>query len=252
PHPAPDPGAWNWPDDAMETLDGVSGRSLGSDLRAALPTVGRDLAYTFRQPRNWLILAGEYVVSEYTDTLGLEEPTERYFNRNRVYSSGISSTVEKLGQGYVLFGAAAGWYLWADAKGYDESVNHSQRLMRSLASTGVSTLIIKSASKDDRPNGGTNAFPSGHTSMATTAAASLWYSYGYKVGIPAALLAASVAVQRLDSKAHSLDDIVGGVGLGWLIASQVAKRSSLEVMGAQVLPHVDGEGTVGITLLWSR
>ena len=100
------------------------------------------------------------------------------------------------------------------------------KLLRSLSTTGLSTLAFKKLFADQRPNGAKGGYPSGHTSMSVTAASSLWYSYGAKVGGPAMILASLVALQRLDSRAHEMGDVIGGAVLGWVVARSLERRGA--------------------------
>jgi len=86
-----------------------------------------------------------------------------------------------------------------------------------VKSMGTSVLITYSAKRiinKPRPNGGNFGFPSGHTSSAVTGAAFLQMRYGWKVGIPAYILAGYVGWTRVDSFKHDYWDVLGGIIVG--------------------------------------
>src|SRR5437868_3033222 len=62
------------------------------------------------------------------------------------------------------------------------------QLAESAALTGATTLILKAAVDEKRPNGHAHSFPSGHTSDAAFGAAFLQRRYGWTYGVPAYLL----------------------------------------------------------------
>lgn len=225
--------------------------SFSSDARASLPTLGSDLIEIYSTPSVWWTLAGSFVGGEALDLLNAEEEVSRFFARHSVFSGGANRGLDELGKGYTLLAGAGAWYLVARAGDDAEGLDDSKLLLRSLAATGVSTLVFKTAFADQRPNGGGGAYPSGHASMTTAVATSLWMTQGAKVGLPAAILAGLVDVQRIDSKAHELDDIIGGVTLGWIVAYTLHKDQAPELLGARVLPAFSPSGDPGISLLWS-
>lgn len=224
---------------------------LWADLKSAPGTIGGDLVDVFTSLDVWLVLAGGFVGGELFDKVGLEEPTSQFFSDHSLLSDGLSRTFDELGSGYLLFAGAGVWYLWSDVEDDDKGLDGSKRLLRSLSTTGLSTLVFKEIFADQRPNGAKGGYPSGHTSMSVTTAASLWYSYGPKVGVPATILASLVALQRLDSRAHEMDDVIGGAVLGWVVARSLNGDEPLELFGARVLPGTSPSGDPGISLLWS-
>ena len=80
----------------------------------------------------------------------------------------------------------------------------------------MGTTVIKIIINKERPNGGDYSFPSGHTSSAFTGAAFREKRYGWKIGIPAYLLAGYVGWTRVYENKHDYWDVLGGaiVGIG--------------------------------------
>ncbi len=67
----------------------------------------------------------------------------------------------------------------------------------------------------DRPDGtGHHAFPSTHTAIAFNGATFLMRRYGWKVGVPAYLVAGFVAWGRVHAERHDWWDVIGGAAVG--------------------------------------
>ena len=85
----------------------------------------------------------------------------------------------------------------------------------SLSLAGAQTLILKYSVRRLRPDKTDRAaFPSGHASASfalATVAASKW---GWKVGVPACILASFVGFSRMENGSHYLSDVFFGAGLG--------------------------------------
>lgn len=111
------------------------------------------------------------------------------------------------------------------------------------ASIGTAFLLtygLKEAFPERRPDGSDRkSFPSGHTSAAFAAAATLQNRYGYKVGIPAQLVAGFVGLARVEARKHHWYDVavgaVIGEGSGFLLTH---KRDD----NVRVLPWGDAHG----------
>lgn len=110
--------------------------------------------------------------------------------------------------------ALAATQLWMDT---ENGLQHA----RAIAFTSATHISIAASVNRKRPNGKGLAFPSGHTSSSFATAASLAYSYGPWVGVPALGIASYIGLSRAANNAHWLSDIVAGAGLGifWARAS---------------------------------
>ena len=84
-----------------------------------------------------------------------------------------------------------------------------------VTSFGV-THLLKRVINKTRPNGGDHAWPSGHASGSFTGASVLQIRHGWRVGVPAYLLAGYVGWSRVHVDAHDYWDVLGGaiVGVG--------------------------------------
>ncbi len=89
------------------------------------------------------------------------------------------------------------------------------------------TEVLKVAVGRERPNGQDNkSFPSGHSSNAFALASVAQQHYGWKVGIPAYLLAGMMGVSRIHEDKHWLSDVVAGAGLGYIVGRTVVRVNS--------------------------
>ena len=86
------------------------------------------------------------------------------------------------------------------------------------------TELVKVAVGRERPNGQDNkSFPSGHTSNSFALAAVAERHYGWKLGVPAYLLAGLVGASRLEQDKHYLSDVVAGATLGYIVGRTVVR-----------------------------
>src|SRR4051794_24088854 len=85
----------------------------------------------------------------------------------------------------------------------------------SMGAAFIVTDGLKQAFPEARPDlSNRKSFPSGHTSVSFAAAASLQNRYGWKVGLPAQLLASFVGLSRVEARKHHWYDVVVGAGIG--------------------------------------
>ncbi|MDX1386462.1 MAG: phosphatase PAP2 family protein [bacterium] len=85
------------------------------------------------------------------------------------------------------------------------------------------TTIGKFAFRRERPDGGNYSFPSGHSTAAFSTAAVLTTFYGWKGALPGYAAAILVSLNRLDSKAHWLTDVLGGAVIGTVVGVGTAR-----------------------------
>ncbi|MGH7972247.1 MAG: phosphatase PAP2 family protein [Limisphaerales bacterium] len=102
---------------------------------------------------------------------------------------------EKLGIGY------------RDTKGTIE-------FAESTALTLGATYILKYSINERRPNGGSQSFPSGHSSISFSSAEFMRKRYGWEYGIPAYALASFVAYSRVEAGEHHPHDVIAGAAIG--------------------------------------
>jgi membrane-associated phospholipid phosphatase len=108
------------------------------------------------------------------------------------------------------------------------------------ASAGVTlgvTYLLKYTVNETRPNGGSQSFPSAHTSISFSAAEFMRKRYGWEYGIPAYAAASFVAYSRVEANEHHPRDVVAGAGIG-IISSYIFTKP---YRGWQVQADADGK-----------
>lgn len=114
---------------------------------------------------------------------------------------------------------------------YSYAIDDMQGVKEQTLGAGVtllSTHIIKqgfilladsypsSARISQRPNNGSfDGFPSGHTSWTFSAVGFSFKRYGWKFGLPTALIATSVGISRIYAQRHTTMQVIAGAILGF-------------------------------------
>lgn len=95
----------------------------------------------------------------------------------------------------------------------------------SLAVTTALTELGKEAFPKLRPDGSDRrSFPSGHTSRAFAAAATLYNRQGNDIGIPAFAVAALVGLARVEGRKHDVEDVLAGGALGAVTGFLITRK----------------------------
>ena len=132
---------------------------------------------------------------------------------------------------FVLPATAAGMTLYnRDGKG-------ALQFGESAALTLGVTYTLKYKVDEKRPNGGSQSFPSGHTSISFCSAEFMRKRYGWEYGIPAYALASFVGYSRVESNEHHPHDVVAGAAIG-IVSSYISTRP---YKGWQVQADADGK-----------
>lgn len=94
-----------------------------------------------------------------------------------------------------------------------------------------------------RPNNGSfDGFPSGHTASAFSAAGFLQKRYGWRLGVPTAVLAALVGVSRVNAKRHTTTQVIVGAALGYGLSYFLANERDVAVgVKLETAPAPKGE-----------
>jgi membrane-associated phospholipid phosphatase len=109
------------------------------------------------------------------------------------------------------------------------------QLAEAYGTTMAIVYILKPLVDRQRPDGGSQSFPSGHSASAFAGAAFLQRRYGWSYGVPAYAVATFVAYSRVESKRHWTSDVIAGGAIG--IASNLVfthKRAGIAVQPAVV------------------
>jgi membrane-associated phospholipid phosphatase len=101
-------------------------------------------------------------------------------------------------------GLTLGYQDWTGAVEFGESAG---------LTLGV-TYGLKVAVNETRPNGGSESFPSAHTSISFSAAEFMRKRYGLEYGIPAYAAASFVAYSRVEAGDHYPHDVIAGAAIG--------------------------------------
>jgi membrane-associated phospholipid phosphatase len=118
---------------------------------------------------------------------------------------------------FVLPATAAGLTL-----GYQDRDGAWQFGKSAVTTLGV-TYALKYTVNERRPNGGSQSFPSGHTSISFASAEFMRKRYGWEYGIPAYAAASFVAYSRVESREHHPQDVIAGAAIG-ILSSYIFTR----------------------------
>ncbi len=110
----------------------------------------------------------------------------------------------------------------------------------SMGAAVGSSEALKHIFPERRPDNSDNkSFPSGHASVSFAAAATLQNRYGWQVGLPAQLVAAFVAVSRVEARKHHWYDVAAGAGIGEASGFLLTSKRDASV---RVMPFGDTHG----------
>jgi membrane-associated phospholipid phosphatase len=117
-------------------------------------------------------------------------------------------------------------------------------IMRAQLVSQAYVQAIKFTAQRERPDGSNDqSFPSGHSASAFATAGVLQRHYGWKVGVPATVVAAYVATARVHDNKHYLSDVIFGAAMG--IAGQRTVTLHAGRYGMALAP-VAGRGRAGV------
>jgi len=129
-----------------------------------------------------------------------------------------------LGDGFLQAGIALGTYAVGRLNGHPKTAHVGADLIRAQLVTGILTHALKFAVQRERPTtedgtesdstSDTYSFPSGHAAASFTTATVLWRHLGWKMGVPATILAGYVSAARLQQNQHYMSDVIFGAALG--------------------------------------
>ena len=161
------------------------------------------------------------------------------FEDHRSLPKDLDNITDMAGNPGIHFAATGIWYWMAASKKDDLNVQRSWVMMRALAVTGATSLMLKGIVNNHAPNGFGYAWPSGHTASSFCVASVLDEFYGPKIGIPAYVLAGFVGYRMMDSGDHWASDVLFGGVLGYVVGHAIAgENKQLDVAGFAVQPLV--------------
>jgi membrane-associated phospholipid phosphatase len=165
-------------------------------------------------------------------------------NENLLMDRKTSSDFATIGSGALGVGIALAQLVWDQENG----LMHT----RALTLTTLSHVTLAYAIQRKRPDARgdflpfPSSFPSGHASSAFASAGSLAYAYGWKIGIPAYLIATGISVARISENSHWVSDVTSGISLGvyWAYASYKADQRKQPMVEWMPIPLDDGMALV--------
>lgn len=120
--------------------------------------------------------------------------------------------------------------------------------------TQVYANLLKVAVRRERPDGSDRlSFPSDHATTAFGLAAVVESHYGWKLGVPAYILASGIGLSRVESNRHRLSEVLAGATLGIIVGRTVTRRDGQSVGRRTVVslrPATDGSGGGEGLALW--
>jgi membrane-associated phospholipid phosphatase len=192
--------------------------AYAQSIASLFTTLPSDFAHLFT-PTNGLIAgiggAGSLAVHPKDDEIAADiyEPSG---GRRDFFRAGAS-----IGDGVEQNAFALGTYIVGRAWRKPRIAAAGADLVDAQIVNGVLTQGIKYATDRRRPNGGTRAFPSGHTSATFATAEVLREHFGWKWGAPAYAIGAYVSVSRMVDNKHWASDVVFGTAIG-LVSGRAA------------------------------
>ena len=118
------------------------------------------------------------------------------------------------GSQWVHIPVAIAWWAIAGMAGSEKNADAGRDLLRAQLSVVSWSYAIKYVADRTRPNGDPRGFPSGHASTSFASAMVLQEHYGWKLGVPAFLLAGYTAGSRVIANQHFTSDVVFGAAVG--------------------------------------
>jgi len=127
--------------------------------------------------------------------------------------------------------ALSSTFIWQD------DTHPTWQFVKSFGTAVGTAYILKLTIRKKRPDFSSgspryDSFPSGHTTSAFTSAAFMERRYGWKVGIPAYLVAGYVGWSRVYSERHDWWDVLGGAVIGTsssYIFTKMYKKDNLDL-----------------------
>lgn len=145
-----------------------------------------------------------------------------------------SSNVTKAGD--IL---AVGVPIWAYGMTFSKGDEEGRtEFYKSFATTVAITQGLKHSVNAERPNGGSNSFPSGHTSGAFQGAAFIHARYGFDAALPTYIASTFVGYSRVDGNYHYTHDVIAGAAIGYAASMYFTKQQFTE-KNAVIVPFIE-------------
>ncbi len=219
--------------------------SLADDIFTLPSLVLEDMEKVYLRPDNFTALSLAGAASVIMHNNGNDDKIADNFRDHKQLNEFGDRGLDFIGGPGQHFAFTGLWYLAAAANEDELNKNRAWIMMESLSVTGFTTLSLKLARNNRTPNGKPLAWPSGHTSSSFTVAAVLDEFYGPMVGIPAYVLAGSVAYRMMETGDHWGSDVVFGAVLGYITGHTIAgeKKKELKIGAFNIVPYINPELT---------
>lgn len=179
--------------------------------------------------------------------LTADRSAQRDFRRKEWLEPGGFDIGDDYGDGLTVSAVALGaWSAGAVLKNHGLSQTGTD-LVKGVALDFAAVTLLKEIIRRPRPDSSDRrSFPSGHTSGAFTMSTILARHYGWKVGIPAYLLATATAFARIEDNKHRLSDVVAGATIG-IVMGRLVTPARNHIRGHSV-EFVAGPKSVAVRL----
>jgi membrane-associated phospholipid phosphatase len=154
-----------------------------------------------------------------------------------------------IGNAGIQLGSAAGAYLLGyGMSGRDSAAARvGAELVRAQLVTQGLTFGLKVSVRRARPDGQDRlSFPSGHASTTFATATVLASHFGWRVAVPAYVVATYVASSRLHENRHNASDVIFGAAIGMAVGQSIRARRELPI---DIQPFVSLGGG-GVSIAW--
>jgi len=223
--------------------------SLGRDAKDFLPMVWADTKATATNPLSLICLGLAGATGIALSGNNGNDQVQRHFERHDGLNDFWDNVGDVGGNPGFHFAVAGAMYFAGSIRGDTKTYEVSKTMLSALALNGISTMVLKVASRTESPNGDEFGWPSGHASSSFCMATVLYESYGPWVGVPAYAFAAFVGYERLDARNHDFSDVISGALIGIAIGHAVSKNHEMKIFGMQVVPYTDPQrGGFGLAL----
>lgn len=153
----------------------------------------------------------------------LDDEIQREIGRARPLG-GLKETGNFLGSPEVVYGATGFWFLASHLSPSSKGRETGEIALEAVSVTGIAVAVLKRAVGRERPDGSDRlSFPSLHSANSFALATVAAGRYGRKIGIPAYLGAAFIALSRQEKQKHFTSDTFFGAALGTLAARSFLK-----------------------------
>ncbi len=164
---------------------------------------------------------------------------------------------------YLQYATAVSVYA-LNALGIKGKNNFRDRSLIYLIATsmmGITVESLKTATKSQRPDGGTKAFPSGHTATAFVAAEFLRQEYksiSPWIGVAGYAMATMTAYLRMYNNKHWFSDLLPAAGIGilstkaayWIYPVIKKKLFKDKLLNTYIIPYYQ-KGNAGLSLTYN-